>query len=60
MQSALATKTAFNGNVHAFQARKASAGAPSRGQLQVCFQAEWDNARPIFAYIHIFKIITLS
>lgn len=36
MQSALATKSAFHGNVHAFQAtRNASAGAPSRGQLQV-------------------------
>eukprot|EP00889_Picochlorum_renovo_P001925 jgi/Picre1/28955/NNA_004349.t1 len=36
MQSALATKSAFHGNVHAFQAtRNASAGAPSRGQLQI-------------------------
>lgn len=36
MQSALATKSAFHGNVHAFQAtRNASAAAPSRGQLQV-------------------------
>lgn len=35
MQSALASKTAISGNVHAFQGRRASSGASGRGQLQV-------------------------